>query len=112
MSISNNISKKKRKLQKAEANAQRIADAIVETTEQINKKNKENIALQMILGMHYAYKLLVQKYIEPYEKAETQEEKYKILVSMADEISKKHQSTKIGATEYCEKVGVKLSERL
>lgn len=112
MSIKNSIVRKKRKEQIAEQKAQMVADAITETTDKINKKHKENVALQMILGMHYAYKLLFQKYIEPYQKAETQEGKYKILMDMADEIEKKHQSTKAGATEYCEKVGVKLSERL
>lgn len=112
MSIKNSIVRKKRKEQIAEQKAQMVANAINEATDNINKKNKENVALQMILGMHFAYKLLVQKYIEPYELAETQEEKYKILENLADEISKKHQSTKAGAKEYCEKVGVKLSERL
>ena len=102
----NNYYKKKRKEEKA----QKIADAVIAIQTKFNNAAKENTAMSMIVGMHYAYKLLYEKYIKPYEESTDPEIKCQLLCDLAKEVSDKHRKTENEAREYCEKAGIPYGE--
>lgn len=98
----NSYYKKKRREEKA----QKIAEAVIEMQTKVNNVIKESTASTMIVGMHYAYKLLYRKYLKPYEESTDPEVKCQLLCDLAKEVSDKHKSTEAEARAYCEKVGV------
>jgi hypothetical protein len=102
----NNFYKKKRREQKA----QKSAEALIAMQTKVNNVIKENTATSMIVGMHYSYKLLYEKFIKPYEETDDKDEKCHLLIDLAKEISDKHQSTMAEAKAYCEKAGVQYDE--
>lgn len=102
----NNFYKQKRK----EERAQKSAEAIIAMQTKVNNALKENTATSMIVGMHFAYKLLYNKFIKPCEETKDLDEKSMLLIDLAKEISDKHLSTQAEAKAYCEKVGIAYDE--
>ena len=102
----NNYYKKKRKEEKA----QKIADAVIAMQQKFSNIVKENTATSLILGPHFAYKMLYKKYIQPLEETTDPEEKTRLLNALAKEISDKHRKTENEAREYCEKAGIPYGE--
>lgn len=98
----NNYYKKKRREEKT----QRFADSMLELKTKYDNALKSDAATLMIVGAHYAYKLLYEKYIKPYEESTDPEIKCQLLCDLAKEVSDKHRSTQAEAKAHCEKIGV------
>lgn len=102
----NNYYKRKRKEEKA----QKIADTVIAVQQKFSNIVKENTATNLILGAHFAYKMLYEKYIQPLAETTDPEEKTRLLNALAKEISDKHRKTENEAREYCEKAGIPYGE--